>query len=585
MSTEAEARAKELLQRAENARTDAAAWLAAATALAHVGEKTAADAAFKHYVTLAPGRQELANGAELHRQGDYNGAAVLYRQALASDPKNVDALRLLGVACSLLGLRAEAEDSARRAVALAPNYSQAWVDFGTVLSDLGKREEAVQAFLRAVSLRPNDQAAHVRLGHALVIADEIEMAERAYRKALEMRQDDPYCLMGLGHALKTLGRTEEAITCYRSSLAIDPTLGEAWWALADLKTYRFSEKDRQAMEQLLAIEGLSPISRANAAYALGKACEDAGQYDEAFARYAHGAEVQRAQVRYDRAATRRMISRIKSIFTGEFLQSHEGHGSDDASPIFIVGSPRSGSTLIEQILASHSNVDGAGELPIVPDLISEITSARSDGLAYPEAVRLFEPSHFKMVGEAYIQRALRYRGSGAFFTDKLPQNFASIGLILLALPNAKIIDARRHPLDSCFGTFKQMFARGQEYSYDLSEIGDFYLDYDSLMRHWDEVAPGRVLRVDYEDVVLDLDGQTRRLLAYCGLPFEDSCVRFYESARAVNTASSEQVRRPLYKSSLGAWRRFAGRLRELEVQLAPAIDALPRHIRDAGGGG
>lgn len=580
MHSEDSANAWDSLRQAESIGGDAGAWLKAAKALAQVGEKAAADAAFQRYVALAPGRKALAEGAERHRQGDIEGAAALYRQAVAADPQNVDALRLLGVSCSLLGLREEAATAARQAVALAPNYPAAWLDLGTVLSDLGEREEAVQAFLRAVSLNPNNPAAHASLGHALVIADEMEMAERAYRTALSMRPDDPYCLVGLGHVLKTIGRTEEAVASYRSGLKLDPKFGEAWWALADLKTYSFSAEDRKAMADLLAIENLAPIARANAAYALGKAYEDARQYDDAFALYAHGAKIQRAQLHYDRSSTRTMTSRLISVFTPEFMREHAGQGCPDPAPIFIVGMPRSGSTLVEQIIASHSCVDGAGELPILPDLLNEIAASRPEG--YPGAIGSLTAQHFKSLGEAYLERARRYRGTKKHFTDKLPQNFASVGLIALALPNATIIDARRHPLDSCFGTFKQMFARGQAFSYDLTELGDFYLEYDRIMQHWNEAAPGRVLRADYEDVVLDQEAQTRRLLAHCNLPYEEQCLRFFDSKRAVNTASSEQVRRPVYKNSLGAWRRFAPHLRDLEAQLANVLAVLPDHIRDAG---
>jgi tetratricopeptide (TPR) repeat protein len=556
--------------------------LRAGKALAQAGEGDAADAAFERYFALAPGRRWVAEGAEAHRAGAMQEAARLYRQAIEADGDNVDAWRLLGVALAPLGHGDEAERAARRAVALAPDFPAAWNDLGAVLSELDQAEEAIAAFQRAAELAPQRVAAHAHLANALFVYGDLAGAEARYRQALRLRPDDAASLLGLGHVLKTIGRFDDAVAHYHACLAARPTSGQAWWSLANLKTYRFSAADEAAMRDLMASETTRADMRASVAYALGKAREDAGDCDQAFAFYAEGAALQRAEVRYDPVQTEAINARIRAVFTHEFCAAHAGEGCGDPAPIFIVGLPRSGSTLIEQILASHSQVDGASELPIIGRIAQEIGRFRSDGVRYPEAARDLEAQDWRALGRLYLQRAARHRGARPFFTDKMPNNFASIGLIALALPNAKIIDARRHPMDSCWGAFKQLFARGQTYTYDLFELGHFYLEYDALMRHWEAVLPGRVLRVDYEAVVLDQDAQTRRLLAHCGLPFEPECLRFHETRRAVHTASSEQVRRPLYTSGIGAWRRVAPHLRELEAQLRPMLEALPPHVREAG---
>lgn len=556
-----------MLDEARRANADARAWLKAGTALAQAGEGEAADGAFERYFALAPGRKWVAEGGERHRSGDLEGAAACYRKALAEDGDNVDALRLLGVACAHLGQAQEAERAARRAVERAPDFPAAWNDLGAVLSELDRAKEAVDAFERARRLSPKSPAAHAHLANALFVYGDLYGAERTYRQALALRADDAASLLGLGHVLKTIGRRDDAVASYRACLIARPLAGEAWWSLANLKTFRFSESDEAAMRALLASAEASDLARINVAYALGKAREDAGDYDAAFAHYAEGARWQRLRVRYDPVQTEAINSRIKAVFTPDLFAAHARLGCVDPAPIFIVGLPRSGSTLIEQILASHSQVDGTSELPIIGRIVQEIGRFRSDGVVYPEAVADLEAHDLRALGRAYLERAARHRGTRPFFTDKMPNNFASVGLIALILPNAKIIDARRHPMDSCWGAFKQLFARGQAYSYDQFELGHFCREYDALMRHWDEVLPGRVLRVDYEAMVEDQEAQTRRLLDHCGLPFEENCLRFHETARAVNTASSEQVRQPIYRSGMGAWRRFAPHLGEMEAML------------------
>lgn len=582
-SAEAEVDPWALLSQAHAAGGVARLWVQAGRALARAGEGAAADEAFERYFELAPGRRWVAQGAEAHRAGAAQDAARLYRQALETDPDNVDAWRLLGLALAALGQGEEAERGARRAVALAPDFPAAWNDLGAVLSELDQAEEAVEAFRRAVALAPRRASAHAHLANALFVYGDLAQAEAHYRQALDLQPGDPASLLGLGHVLKAIGRFDEAVKSYKDCIAARPGAGQAWWSLANLKTYAFSSADEAAMRRLVADADAPRSTRVSVAYALGKAREDDKDYERAFASYAEGAALQRQEVRYDPVQTEMINERIRASFGREVFAARAGQGCADPAPIFIVGLPRSGSTLIEQILASHSQVDGASELPIVGRIAQEIGRFRSDGVVYPEAVPELEPHDLRALGKLYLQRAARHRGARPFFTDKMPNNFASIGLIALMLPNAKIIDARRHPMDSCWGSFKQLFARGQTYSYDLFELGHFYLEYEKMMRWWDEVLPGRVLRVDYEAVVLDQERETQRLLQHCGLTFEDQCLRFHATQRAVHTASSEQVRKPLYTSGLGAWRRFAPHLRPLQEQLRPVLEQLPERVRAAAG--
>ena len=580
MATTSEA--QELLRRAESDPGNAQAWLRAGKALARAGAGAAADAAFERFFALAPARRLVAEGAERQRLGDAESAVVRYREALALEPGNVDALRLLAVAAVALGRLDEAEKAARHAVKLAPEFAAAWSNLGTVLNELDRVEEAIGAFRQALKLGTRSAQAHANLANALFAYGDFPGAEEHYRAALEHAPDDPASLMGLGHVLKTVGRQADAVAAYRSCLVHQPLAGEVWWSLANLKTFRFTPEDEAAMHEALLAPTLSDAQRVGILFALGKAREDAKDYRTAFARFLEGNARKRAVVKYDPVQTEKINDRICKVFTPGLFAELGGKGEPDPAPIFIVGLPRSGSTLLEQILASHSMVDGTAELAALGRVTMEIGRFRSDGVTYPEAVSDLEPQDLRALGKAYLARAARYRTGRPRFTDKMPNNFASVGLIALILPNAKIIDARRHPLDSCMGSFKQLFARGQTFTYDLFELAEYYLQYDRLMRWWDEVLPGRVLRVDYENTVQNLEAETRRILAFCDLPFEPACLAFHQTTRSVATASSEQVRQPLYAGALGSWRRFAPELADMERHLAPVISALPAAVSNAG---
>ena len=539
------------------------------------GRAAAADAAFARYFELSPDAALVAEAAERHQSGDPEAALAGYDAILRRSPNNVDALRLKGVALSQLQQFDVAEKALRRAVEIAPDFAVAWSNLGGLLSEAERPDAAADAYRRALALDPGNAHMHFNLANALVVADDPAAAVGAYRAALALQPDHPGALIGLGHVLKTLGQQTEAISAYRKCLELSPAYGEVWWSLANLKTYRFSSDEIGRMQEALATEAMTEEARVSVEYALGKAFEDCKDFDAAFGWYAKGAARQRQRVAYDPVQTEAINDRIIDIFDAAFFAERSSWGHDDPAPIFIVGLPRSGSTLIEQILASHSLVDGTSELPELGRLAVSIGKFRSDGVTYPEAVRDLERADCRALGRSYLERTRRHRGSGMFFTDKMPNNFPSIGLIRLILPRAKVIDARRHPLDSCMGAFKQLFAAGQTFSYDLFELGEYYRQYIRMMDWWHQTLPGFVLQADYEAMVGDQENEIRRLLDFCGLPFEEACLQFHKTERAVKTASSEQVRQPIYTGSLGSWRRFRKHLSPVERQLADILDRWP----------
>ncbi len=374
--------------------------------------------------------------------------------------------------------------------------------------------------------------------------------------------------------MKTLGRNSEGIEAYRTAISYAPAMGEAYFSLANLKTFRFDEKEISAMRRQVKDGTKNVEDYYHLCFALGKALEDRKQYDESFACYRRGNAVRRKTVQWDRDANHENLQRLIKFFDTELFDNRRGRSARHAVPIFIVGLPRAGSTLLEQILASHSQVEGTMELPDIISIARRLSGKKSsaDESRYPDVLSELTPEQLSELGDEYIERTRIQRSGAPFFTDKMPNNFPHIGLIHLILPNAKIIDARRHPLGCCFSGFKQLFARGQNFSYDLTDIGQYYRDYVDLMNHWDQVLPGRVLRMQYESVVADTESQVRRLLDYCGLPFEEDCLRFYETERAVRTASSEQVRQPIYSAAVEQWRHYLPHLDPLIEALGPAMD-------------
>jgi tetratricopeptide (TPR) repeat protein len=373
--------------------------------------------------------------------------------------------------------------------------------------------------------------------------------------------------LSIGHVHKTLGNRRESEQAYKACLLLDPNFGEAYWSLADLKNYLFSDEEIAAMRALVKGDGGDDADQAQVHFALGRALEHRKAYAAAFQHYAAGNARRRKSVPFDIEMFESKTQRVRECFDAAFFAKRAGTGCCDPAPIFVVGLPRSGSTLIEQILASHSNVEGTFELPNVLTIVREFDHANPEHDAYPENVLGAPSEHFAVLGRRYIEETAPIRSGRAHFIDKMPNNFSHVGLIHGMLPNAIIVDARRHPMDSCFSTFKQYFAEGQSFSYGLEDLGRYYRCYLSLMDHWDEVLPGKVLHLRYEELVRDPETNIRRLLAHCRLQFEPGCLAFHETKRPVRTASAEQVRQPLYTSGVGYWRNFEPHLEPLRRAL------------------
>jgi tetratricopeptide (TPR) repeat protein len=488
------------------------------------------------------------------------------RAELKRDPFNVAAIRMLAEVAGRIGRYKDAETLLRRALELAPDFGAARANLATCLYRQHRSADALAELDKVIADDP-DNVSHANLkAAALGRIGGFEEAIALYAEILEAVPRQPKVWMSYGHMLKTVGRLDDGVAAYRRAIAIMPTLGEVWWSLANLKTVRFSDDDVAAMRGALVVEGLSPEDRFHLHFALGKAFEDSADAAQAFGHYATGNRERRALLPYDADETTRLVDQMIARYSAETFAANAGQGCPDPAPIFVLGMPRSGSTLVEQILASHSQVEGTSELPDIPVVARRI----KEGADLPDAATL------AALGEEYLARAAVQRRSGKpRFIDKLPNNWAHVGFIKLILPNATIIDTRRHPLGCCFSNFKQHYARGQGFSYDLTNMGRYYADYVRLMAHFDRVLPGWVHRVIYERMVSDTEAEVRALLVACGLPFEDACLRFHETERAVRTPSSEQVRRPIFREGTEAWQPFESWLDPLKAALGATLTAYP----------
>ena len=549
-------------------------------ALSMLGMGSKADEEFEKSFDLNPERKKLALAAEHQNAGRLVEAEQAYKEVLRDNPTNVDAIRLLGTIALQNERIYEAERLFRRAISNAPDYVMAQLDLGRTLKEQNRLEEAIDQFRKVITLEPGNIPAHYLMASSLSLAAQTYEAIEAYQRVIELQPKHAGAMLGLGHVLKTVGRQEEAVEAYRDCIRHLPRNGETWWSLANLKTYRLTDEDIKQMESLVSNKNepgqeVAEQSLINILFSLAKSFEDRGNFGRAWDYYHEGSSRQRVLENYDPVRTETMNDRIVKVFTQEFLAANTGLGHPSKEPIFVVGLPRSGSTMIEQILASHSQVEGTSELPYAGLVATSLNRNRADGVNYPDAVAELGEEHFKRLGQDYLDFAQIHRTEGKpFFIDKMPNNFPTIGLLHLILPNAKIIDARRYPLDSCLSCYRQLFARGQSFTYDLTDIGEYFLQYQRMMDHWHEVLPGRCLTVQYEEVVTDFENQVRRLLDYCELPFEESCINFHETERPVRTASSEQVRQPVYTKSVNFWRNHEANLGELIEVLEPV---LPRY--------
>jgi tetratricopeptide (TPR) repeat protein len=495
-------------------------------------------------------------------------AERILKPHLKDDPFDARAIRMLAELAARIGRWRDAENLLRRAVEIAPGWTAAKANLALVLGRTGRPAEAMELLSELFELEPDD------LGHwnlkaaTLGRLGEFDEAISLYEGVLKQTPRQPRVWLSYGHMLKTVGRLPDGIAAYRRAIELKSTLGEAWWSLANLKTVKFDEADLDAMREALLEPVLSDEDRFHLDFALGKALHDLGRTEEAFAHYSAANGLRLKSHPYDPHTISDKVDRSIAAFTAQALQDRSG-GCEVADPIFIVGMPRAGSTLIEQILSSHSRIEGTSELPDIPVL------ARKNG-RYPESVLELGDEERRDLGEHYLKRAAVQRRTGRpLFVDKLPNNWMFVPFIHLVLPNAKIIDARRHPMACCFSNFRQHFARGQDFTYDLADVGQYYADYVRLMAHVDTVLPGRVHRVIYEQMVDNTEAEVRKLLDYCGVEFEPACLEFYKTERAVRTPSSEQVRRPIYRDATEEWRPYEAHLGALKQALGPVLDAYP----------
>ena len=554
------------------------AWRALGDQLTIDGDLKGADAAYAQHIKASTKDPRLMNAALALCENQIGQAELLLREHLKKFPTDVAAIRMFAEVAGRLGRYKDAENLLARCLELAPGFNAARYNYAMALYRLNKNIAALQQIDILTASEPRNSG--YRNLKAVVLANigDYQESLEIYADVLAKHPDQARIWMSYGHALATAGRQQDSIAAYRRCIALAPTLGEAYYSLANLKTFRFDATEVQTMRTHLASAGITNEDRAHFHFAIGKALEDSGSYAESFEQYAQGNRLRAAVVGYDSAATTAFVRRARQVLTRDFFTAREGFGAPAADPIFIVGLPRAGSTLVEQILASHSLVEGTMELPDMLALAAELggKASGSQESAYPQALTDLSAQECRALGERYIEQTRIQRKTGKpFFIDKMPNNFQHIGLIRLALPNARIIDARRHPMACCFSGFKQYFARGQRFTYSLEDIGRYYRDYVELMAHFDAVIPGRIHRVIYETMVGDTEGEVRRLLDFCGLPFEPATLSFYANERAVRTASAQQVRQPIFREGIDQWRHYEPWLQPLRDALAEALTAYP----------
>jgi tetratricopeptide (TPR) repeat protein len=526
-----------------------------------------------HVATLRKIPPEVVTATGLFMDGDLDAAEPMVRAYLLRHGNHVEGMRLL----ARIGIARKVFDDPELLLAavleLAPGYRAARKDYVEVLIAVHKYQEARRHIDLLLRDEPENRLYKTLSATISVGLGEHEKAVASYRELLQGTLQDADLHLSIAHALKTLGQRQEAIESYRKAADCRPSFGDAYWSLANLKIYRFTDEELARLRSALATDAIGAVDRYHLCFALGKALEDRGEFSESFEFYAMGNALKRSESKYRADIIENNTRQQIEVCSAEFFASRRGCGVQDPDPIFIVGLPRSGSTLIEQILASHSKVEGTQELANVQQIVGNLRGRDPDlnNPRYPRILADMEPAEFGPLGTQYLAAAEIYRSGKPFFIDKMPNNFRHLGLIHLMLPNAKIIDARREPMACCFSNFKQLFANGQEFTYSIEDIARYYRTYLELMRHWDAVLPGWVLRIQHEDVVDDIEGSVRRILDFCQLEFEPQCIEFHKTARTVRTASSEQVRQPLYREGLDQWKNFEPWLGSLAEALGDAL--------------
>jgi tetratricopeptide (TPR) repeat protein len=545
-----------------------ASWRALAELHGAAGRRPEAAAAAQQVALLAQLPPPVLAASGLLAEGNLYAAEGILRRFLASNPQHIEAMRLL----AQIGLQLEVLDDAEflleSVLAFAPDYHLARYDYAQVLSRRYKHAAALVEARKLLGVDPANRAFRTLYATVCVGLGQHEEALRTYRELLR-EAPEPELHLSIAHALKTLGRQSKAIEAYRDAALARPGFGDAYWSLANLKTYRFTEAE---IERMRAQEGAGSaplVDRYHLCFALGKALEDRGDFAASFRYYERGNALKKSDSHHDSDVLEGALARQRALCTPEFFAARRGYGSARADPIFIVGLPRAGSTLIEHILASHSQVEGTMELADIPRMVHQLQGREHSERAprYPAVLAELSAGEALRLGEKYLADTQVYRSGKPFFIDKMPNNFRHLGLIHLILPNARVIDARREPMACCFSNFKQLFASGQEFTYSLEDIGRYYRAYLELMAHWEQVLPGNILRVQHETVVDDLESSVRRILEFLGLPFEPGCLEFYKTERSVRTASSEQVRQPIFREGVDQWRNFEPWLGPLKTAL------------------
>ncbi len=549
-----------------------ASWTALAEqcrATGRIAEAENAEAQARKVAQLPPA---VITATNLLAEGDLYDAERILRGFLQSHGDHIEAMRLLAQIGMKLDVLDDAEFLLESVLVIVPDYHAARYDYALVLAQRHKHARSLEEAQTLLKVDPANRAFRTVYANANVGLGNHDEALRVFRELAAETPDGPDLHLSIAHALKTLGRQPEAIESYRRAAAVRPSFGDAYWSLANLKTYRFTDEEISRMRAQIAENSSTLVDRYHLCFALGKGLEDRGEYAESFRYYERGNALKRSESPYDVAKFERSVRRQIEVCTREFFAAREGYGCDRNDPIFIVGLPRAGSTLLEQILASHSQVEGTMELADVPRLVTQL-NGRHNAPRYPQVLADLSPEQIERLGKKYITDTQIYRTGRRFFIDKMPNNFRHIGLIHMMLANAKIIDARREPMACCFSNFKQLFAAGQEFTYGLEDIARYYRAYVELMGHWDTVLPGKILRIQHEDVVADLEGNVRRILAFCGLDFEPQCIEFHRTERSVRTASSEQVRKPIFREGLDQWRHYEPWLCPLKTALGPYADS------------
>jgi tetratricopeptide (TPR) repeat protein len=546
-----------------------ASWKALQVLFRAAGQPAEAETAAQHVEILAKLPAAIVTARGLFEDGEVHQAEQIVRRFLLTHGNHIEGMRLLAQIGMKLDVLDDAELLLEGVLTLQPDYHLARLDYAGVLLRRHRHAKALAEIDTLLGIDPTDRAYRTLRATVQAGLGDHEAALHEYRALAADCPDGAELQLSMAHTLKTLGRQQEAIAAYRAAAAMRANYGDAYWSLANLKTYRFLDAEIATMRAEESAASTSTVDRYHLCFALGKAFEDRAEYAESFAYYARGNALKKAEIDFRIEPIERNTRLQVSTCTSEFFAMRQGLGCAHPDPIFIVGLPRSGSTLLEQILASHSKVEGTMELADIPRLVQRLQGRNQNALApeYPGVLDKLTGDELQRFGEQYLEDTRIYRTGKKFFIDKMPNNFRHIGLIHLILPNAKIIDARRDPMACCFSNLKQLFASGQEFTYSIDDIARYYRTYVELMNHWDGVLPGKVLRVNHEDVVGNLEHNVRRLLDFCELDFEPACLEFYKNERSVRTASSEQVRRPIYSEGLDQWRHY-------EPWLAPLKQAL-----------